>query len=74
MIEAGNVLGALSAVLLLIAIIAWVKVIRRPLLQRTDGSTQMESPQDELASKLHFWAATLSGAAAFLAIAGWIFK
>jgi UPF0716 family protein affecting phage T7 exclusion len=74
MIEAGNVLGVLSAVLLLIAIIAWVKMIRRPLLQRTDGSTRMDSAQGELASQLLFWAASLSGAAAFLAIAGWIFR
>jgi hypothetical protein len=74
MIEAGNVLGVLSAGLLLIAIIAWVKVIRRRPLQRTDGSTQMDAIQGELASKLLFWAATFSGAAAFLAVAGWIFK
>ncbi len=67
-------MGVLSAVLLLIAIIAWVKVIRRRPLQRTDGRTQTDSPQGELASELLFWAATLSGAAAFLAIAGWIFK
>jgi len=74
MIEAANVLGALSAVLLLMAVVAWVRLIRRPLLQRTDGRTQPDSPQGERASELLFWAATLSGAAAFLAIAGWIFK
>lgn len=74
MIEAGNVLGALSAVLLLMAVIAWVKVIRRRLLQRTDGRTQLDAPQGEFASELLFWAASLSGTAAFVAVAGWILK
>ena len=74
MVEAGNLLGALSAVLLLMAVIAWVKLVRGPLLQRKDGTTDMDSAQGELASELLFWAAGLSSAAAFLAIAGWIFK
>lgn len=73
MIEASNVLGMLAAVLLLGAVIAWVKLIRRPLMQRTDGRTGIGSAQGELASELLFWAAGLSSAAAFLAIAGWIF-
>jgi hypothetical protein len=73
MVEASNVLGVLAAVLLLGAVIAWVKLIRRPLMQRTDGRTGIDSAQGELASELLFWAAGLSSAAAFLAIAGWIF-
>ena len=73
MVEAANVLGVLAAVLLLGSVIAWVKLIRGPLLQRTDGSTGTDSAQGELASELLFWAAGLSTAAAFLAIAGWIF-
>ena len=72
-IEAANVLGLLAAVLLLMAIVAWIKLIRGPLMQRTDGSTGTDSAQGELASELLFWAAGLSTAAAFLAIAGWIF-
>ena len=71
-IEAANVLGLLAAVLLLMAIVAWIKLIRGPLMQRTDGSTGTDSAQGELASELLFWAAGLSTAAAFLAIAGWI--
>jgi hypothetical protein len=74
MVEAGNVLGLLSAVLLLMAVIAWVKLVRGPLLQRKDGRTEMDSAQGEVASELLFCAAGLSSAAAFLAIAGWIFK
>jgi hypothetical protein len=74
MVEAGNVLGVLAAVLLLMAGIAWVKLIRSPLLQRTDGSTEMDQAQGELASELLFWAAGLSTAAALTAVAGWIVK
>ena len=50
-----------------------VKLIRGPLLQRTDGNTSTDSAQGELASELLFWTAGLSTAAVFLAIAGWIF-
>jgi len=74
MVEAGNVLGVLAAVLLLMAVIAWVKLIRGPLMQRTDGHTQMDPAQGAFASELLFWAAGLSTAAMFLAVAGWIFR
>jgi len=74
MVEAADVLGVLAAVLLLMAVIAWVKLIRGPLMQRTDGNTGLDSAQGEFASELLLWAAGLSSAAAFLAIAGWIFK
>ena len=73
MVEAANVLGLLAAVLLLMAVIAWTKLIRGPLMQRADGSTPINSDQRELASELLFWAAGLSSTAALLAIAGWIF-
>jgi len=73
MVEAANILGVLAAVLLLMAVVAWVKLIRGPLMQRTNGVADMDSAQGELASELLFWAAGLSTAAAFLAIAGWIF-
>jgi hypothetical protein len=72
MVEAANVLGALGAVLLLMAVIALERLLRGPLLQRTDGGTGMDSAQSQLASELLFWAAGLSSAAAFLAVAGWI--
>ena len=61
-IEAANVLGLLAAVLLLMAVIAWIELIRGPLMQRTDGSTGTDSAQGELASELLFWAAGLSTA------------
>jgi hypothetical protein len=74
MIEAGNVLGVLAAALLLMAVIAWVKLIRGPLTQRMDGRTGMDPAEGEFASELLFWAAGLSSAAMFLAVAGWIFR
>jgi hypothetical protein len=74
MVEAGKVLGVLAAVLLLMAIIAWVELIRGPLMQRMDGHTSMDPSQGEFASELLFWAAGLSTAAMFLAVGGWIFR
>jgi hypothetical protein len=73
MVEAANILGVLAAVLLLIAVIAWAKLLRAPALQRADGGTEMESDEGEVASELLFWAAGLSIAAAFLALVGRIF-
>jgi hypothetical protein len=72
MIEAGKVLGVLAAVLLLMAGIAWIKLICSPRMQRTDGSIDMDRAQGDLASELLLWAAGLSTAAALSAVAGWI--
>ena len=72
-VEAAKVIGVLAAVLLLMAILAWIKLIRGPLMQRSDGKTQADPAQGELASELLFLAAGLSTAAALLAIDGWIF-
>jgi len=74
MVEAANVLGVLAALLLLMAVIAWVKLLRGPLMQRTDGRTGTDPAESEFASELLFWAAGLSSAALFLALAGWIFR
>lgn len=73
MVEAGDVLGVLAAILLLMSGIAWLKLIRGPLLQRTDGGTEPDPARCELASGLLFWSAGLSTAAVFAAIVGWIF-
>lgn len=72
MVDAANVLGLLSAVLLLMAVVAWIKLLHGPLLQRADGRAARDSAQGELASELLFWAAGLSMAAVALAIVGWI--
>ena len=73
MIEASNILGALAAVLLLVAVVVWAKLLRGPLLQRADGGIVRNSAQGEFASELLFWAAGVSAAAVFVAIAGWVF-
>jgi hypothetical protein len=71
MLEAGRILGGFSAVLLLAAIAAWLKLYRGPRLQTLDGRTG-KSVKGEFASQLLMVAAGLSGAAALLAVAGWI--
>lgn len=73
MVEASYILGTLAAVLLVMAIVAWVKLLRGPLLQRTTGGIGRDSARGEFASQLLVGAAGLSSAAAFLAIAGWMF-
>jgi hypothetical protein len=73
MVEASNILGALAAALLLVAVVVWAKLLRGPLLQRADGGIVRNSAQGEFASELLFWAAGVSAAAVFVAIAGWIF-
>ena len=73
MVEASNILGVLAAVLLLVAAVAWMKLLRGPLLQPATGGVGQDSAQGEFASELLFWAAGVSAAAVFVAIAGWIF-
>jgi hypothetical protein len=73
MVEAANILGLLAAILLMMSLIAWAKLLRGPPLQRADGGTEMDSDQGEVASKLLFWAFGLSSAAAFLALGALIF-
>jgi hypothetical protein len=72
-VEAGTVLGVLAAVLLLIAAIAWVRLVRGPLPQITNGDTRLDPADGEFASELLFWAAGLSTLAMLVAIAGLIF-
>ena len=74
MVEAGKVVGVLAAVLLLMATIAWVKLIRGPLMHQPGALTDMDPVQGEFASELLFWAVGLSSAAMCLAVAGWIFR
>ena len=73
MYEAANILGALSGILLLMALVAWVKLIREPVMLQTDARTGMHPDQGEFASELLFWAAGLSSVAVISAIAGLMF-
>jgi hypothetical protein len=67
--DAGQVLGFFAAALLIIAIGAWVRLIRRPRLQRLDGR---RPPTDgvETASQLLVAALCVSAVAAILAVVG----
>ena len=71
MLEAGRILGGFSAVLLVAAVAAWLKLFRGARLQMLDGRTG-SSVEGEFASQVLILAAVLSGAAALLAILGWI--
>ncbi len=73
MTEAANILGVLSCALLLLAAIAWVKLVQGPAWRRAGGHSEVVSVQGEFASELLFWGAGLSSAAVLLAIAGLMF-
>jgi len=70
-LEVARVVGFLAAILLLVAVAAWIKLFRGPELWRLDGSTA-KAGNAEIASQLLVLSAALSGVAAALAVAGWI--
>lgn len=72
MLELARVLGFLAAVLLLVAVAAWIKLFRGPQLQRLDSSAAPKAGNVEVASQLLVLTAVLSAVAAFMAIVGWI--
>jgi hypothetical protein len=72
MLEIARVLGACSAVLLIVAVSVWVKLFRGPQLQRLDGSVAPKVRNVELASRLLALAVALSAVSAILAVAGWV--
>ena len=72
MVEAAGILGGISAVLLVAAIAAWIKLIRGPALQALDGRRHPDSGPTEIASQILMLAAGLSAAAAILAVGGLI--
>lgn len=74
MIEAARILGSIAAALLIIAVAAWLKLLRGRELQRLDGQIESTSRPTEIASRLLVAAAGLSAVSAFLACAGWIAK
>ena len=69
-LETAHVLGWSSAVVLLMAAAAWVKLLRGPAIQRLDRRLAL-NPDVEPASKLLVVALGLGGMAAVLAIAAW---
>jgi hypothetical protein len=72
MLEVAHVLGFLAATLLIVAVAAWINLLRGPELQRLDGRAAPRVRSVEIASRLLVLAVTLSAVAAILAVAGWI--
>jgi hypothetical protein len=71
MLEVARVVGFFAAILLLVAVAAWIKLFRGPKLQSLDGSAATAG-NAEIASQLLVLSAALSAVAAALAVAGWI--
>jgi hypothetical protein len=74
MTEAANVLGILAGAMLLVAFVAWLKLLQLPSAQAAGGDVGGPRSTAEIASELLFWAVAVSGLAAFLAIGGLIFS
>ena len=74
MLETASILGLSAAIVLLVAVIAWIKLLRGPLMQRADGKAEIDPLQGELASKLLVGAAGLSTVAVVLAVGGCIVR
>ena len=74
MLEVARILGGVSALLLLMSMVAWLKMGRTPLLRRLDGRAEANSAQGQAAAQLLVAAVGLSAAAAMLATIGWIVK
>lgn len=72
MLEVARIIGALSAVLLVVAVAAWVKLAGGPVLQRLKGRAVSNSSEAEFASRLVVLALGLSVVAAVLAVYAWI--
>ncbi len=67
--EVAQAIGWLSAVVLIVAVGAWLKLLFRPALQRLDGRPPANGGRFEAASQLIVLAVGLSSVAAILAIA-----
>ena len=69
MFEAANILGCLSVIFLLAAIVSWSKLVHGPACQRLDGQLAV-NPRAERASQLLALALIMSAVAAALALVG----
>ena len=66
--EGARLLASAAAVLLVLAIAAWIKLMRSPPLVRLDGSRQPHDDNVESASRLLLGAVVMSAVAALLAV------
>jgi len=65
-------LGFFAAIVLIVALAAWVKLFHGLELQRLDGAAAPKLGNVEIASQLLVLAVILSAVAAILAVVGWI--
>lgn len=72
MLELGQMLGLVAAILLVVTIAAWVKLGRGPSLQPIDGRSTAKHAPAEFAAQLLALAFGLSALAALVAVIGWI--
>lgn len=70
MFEASYIVGSVSAGLLILAVIAWIKLFRAPALQPVDGGSAPKLGRTKRASRLLVAAFALSAVAAALAVIG----
>jgi hypothetical protein len=70
--DGAHLFALFAAGLLVIALVAWVKLGPRPMLQRLRGRRGADTRQTEHASQLLVLAFGLSAIAAVLAVGGWI--
>ena len=73
MIETARILGGFSVVVLIVALAAWVRLIREPGLRRLDGQVERNPAQAEIASRLSLLAVATSALAAVIAVLNRIF-
>ena len=74
MLEVGQILGWLSAIVLLMAFVAWWKPDWRPLRHRTGGPVDSNPAPLEGAPRLLLSAVGISTVAAILAVTGCLFQ
>jgi hypothetical protein len=70
MLETAHILAGISVMLLIGALVAWVKLLRRPQIRRLNGgaATIIDNPQ--LAARLLLAAVGFSAVASIIAISG----
>lgn len=71
MLETSYIIAGLSAAVLTVAVVAWVKLFNGPALQRMDGGREPDPAKAELASQMLIVAVGLSAIAAILAVIRW---
>ena len=72
MLESSGLIGWISAVLLMAAVVAWLKLAKGPLLRRLNGRTTANPDDGENASRLLLISFGVGVLAVVLAIGRWM--